>query len=85
LRVISGTVKLPVGLGGTATPPMLVTMIDGCVAGVGTKRPKGVKLGHGACCVAAMTIQEWNLRYRTGERAAEDIYASATPPHAPCR
>jgi tellurite methyltransferase len=26
-----------------------------------------------------MTIQEWNLRYRTGERAAEDIHASATP------
>ena len=28
-RVTSGTVKLPVGLGGTATPPMLVTMIEG--------------------------------------------------------
>ena len=31
-RVTSGTVKLPVGLGGTATPPMLVTIIEGCGA-----------------------------------------------------
>lgn len=29
LRATSGTVKVPVGFGGTATPPMLVTMIDG--------------------------------------------------------
>ena len=29
LRVTSGTVKLPVRLGGTVTPPMLVTIIEG--------------------------------------------------------
>jgi hypothetical protein len=41
-RVTSGMVKLPVGLAGTATPPMLVTITEGWPVDAGTKRLKGV-------------------------------------------
>jgi hypothetical protein len=40
-KATSGTVKLPVGLGGTATPPMLVTMIDGWAVDVGEEQVDG--------------------------------------------
>jgi hypothetical protein len=41
-RVTSGMVKLPVGLAGTATPPMLVTIMEGRAVGAGTNKLKGV-------------------------------------------
>jgi hypothetical protein len=37
----SGTTKLPVGLAGTATPPMLVTIREGWAVEAGMNRLKG--------------------------------------------